>query len=90
MQEASLHDAADEEIDTMGIPVGWRECPAMGKPIFRFIPMKVPLGPHFDKIAENDRFTVQDAMLMAKSMLKDVYVDVPVEEDPSKPPEGLG
>lgn len=48
--------------------------------------MKVPLGPHFDKIAENDRFTVQDAMLMAKSMLKDVYVDVPVEEDPSKPP----
>ena len=65
---AASHDqAADDEVDDMGIPRGWRECPAMGRPIERFIPMKVPLGARFDShIAPEHRFTIDDAVAQAR------------------------
>ncbi|EFN54818.1 hypothetical protein CHLNCDRAFT_24090 [Chlorella variabilis] len=53
----------------MGIPRGWRECPAMGRPIERFIPMKVPLGARFDShIAPEHRFTIDDAVAQARKV----------------------
>ena len=41
---AGGHEELDEELDDAGIPTGWRECPAMGRPIDRFIPMKAGGG----------------------------------------------
>jgi hypothetical protein len=86
--ETGLHDQADEEIDRLGIPVGWRECPMMGRPIFRFIPMKVPLGAHFDKVlVPKDRFTVDDAINMAQAKVNGIVIDVPAppENEESEP-----
>lgn len=37
----AVYEEQDEEVDDVGIPAGWRECPAMGKPVDRFIPFKV-------------------------------------------------
>lgn len=34
-------DIADEELGDYGIPSGWKQCPAQGQPISRFIPSKV-------------------------------------------------
>lgn len=36
---------ADDELDPLGMPKGWRQCPRMGIPIDRFIPMKVCFAP---------------------------------------------
>lgn len=72
----------------MGIPVGWRECPKMGRPIFRFIPMKVPLGPQFDLVLEEkDRFTIDDAMKMAQAKVNGIEIDIPVppKDEDSEP-----
>lgn len=50
----------------------------MGRPIFRFIPMKVPLGAHFEKVVlAKDRFTADDAMIMAKAKVNGISFDVP-------------
>ena len=68
--ETALHDVLDEELDTSGIPVGWRQCPRMGAPVWRLIPMKVPLDSKFDRhVAPEDRFTVDQAKAMADAML---------------------
>lgn len=42
-QEDDEKEKADDELDAIGIPTGWRQCPRMGQPIDRFIPMKVSL-----------------------------------------------
>lgn len=87
--EAGLHDAQDEELDTLGMPVGWRSCPALGRPIWRFIPSKVPLGPHFNSaIPESDRYTVQDAVKAVENILKGVEVDVLVGPPSQQHPQG--
>ena len=71
VQESALHDAADEELDRSGIPVGWAECPSMGQPIFRFIPMKVPLAPRFDdSIPKGSQFSVEDAIREANALVE--------------------
>lgn len=69
------------------MPVGWRSCPALGRPIWRFIPSKVPLGPHFNSVVpESDRYTVQDAVVAVENILKGVEIDVltgpPTQEHP--------
>lgn len=40
-QEEEDDAQQDEELDAIGIPTGWRQCPRMGHPVDRFIPMKV-------------------------------------------------
>ena len=76
--ETGIHDALDEELDATGMPAGWVACPRMSeKPVWRFIPMKVPLGAAFDKLLpdlEKDRFSVEDAINMAKARIKDIRV----------------
>ena len=76
--ETGIHDAVDEELDATGMPAGWLACPKMSSsPVFRFIPMKVPLGAAFDKLLPDlskDRFNVEDAINMAKDVIKDVTV----------------
>ncbi len=76
--ETGIHDALDEELDATGMPAGWVACPRMSeKPVWRFIPMKVPLGAAFDKLLpdlEKDRFSVEDAINMAKARIKDIQV----------------
>ncbi|KAL6780541.1 MRCE1 [Auxenochlorella protothecoides x Auxenochlorella symbiontica] len=55
-------DIADEELGDYGIPSGWKQCPAQGQPISRFIPSKVPLGAHFDDyIPAAQRYNVDQA-----------------------------
>lgn len=67
----AVHDKVDEELDISGIPVGWRQCPRLGTPIWRLIPMKVPLDSKFnDHIAQEDRFSVKDAHRMVTDMLQ--------------------
>lgn len=39
LAELGLGLEIDEELDDKGIPTGWRECPPMGDPVDRFIPM---------------------------------------------------
>ena len=54
----------------------------MGNPIFRFIPMKVPLAPRFDTIVKpEDRFTVEDAMKMAKEKIAGITMKLPGPDD---------
>jgi mRNA-capping enzyme len=61
----------------------------MGKPIFRFIPMKVPLGPSFNSAVDpHDRFTVQDAKRMAKAKLQGIVFDEPVVNKETGEPTG--
>lgn len=74
--EAGIHDAVDEELDSSGMPAGWIACPKMGKPIWRFIPMKVPLGAAFNSLIPNpeDRFNVEDAIQEARRILQDVKI----------------
>lgn len=38
-EQRGLHAVPDDELDDVGIPKGWRECPSMGQPVDRFIPM---------------------------------------------------
>jgi mRNA-capping enzyme len=80
LPETGIHDAVDEELDASGMPAGWVACPKMSsKPIWRFIPMKVPLGAAFNSLLpdiETDRFNVEDAISMAKSMLANVRIPV--------------
>ena len=61
------------------MPVGWRRCPKMGLPVWRLIPMKVPLGPAFDRFIPDpaERFTVEDAVEMTKVLLAGREVRVP-------------
>ncbi|GAB4819049.1 hypothetical protein N2152v2_006095 [Parachlorella kessleri] len=61
----------DDELDQMGIPKGWRECPRIGKPIERFVPIKVPLGARYDKVIEpGDRFTPRQAKELADAAVQ--------------------
>ena len=74
----------DDELDTSGVPLGWRECPPMGRPIERFIPMKVPLSARFEPfIPEEQRFTIDQAVHMAKQLVAGRTYEVMV-----MPPEG--
>ncbi len=41
MQDDQEREPPDDELDNIGIPKGWRQCPRIGQPIDRFIPMKV-------------------------------------------------
>ncbi|PSC72146.1 mRNA-capping enzyme isoform X1 [Micractinium conductrix] len=90
---AGGHEELDEELDDAGIPTGWRECPAMGRPIDRFIPMKVPLGARFDPFIEpRHRFTINDAVAAAAQAVHGITYEayVPLQEndepDPAAPP----
>ena len=76
--ETGIHDAVDEELDASGMPAGWLACPKMGKPVWRFIPMKVPLGAAFNsRIADpKDRFSIEDAVDMAKGLLRGATMQV--------------
>ncbi len=65
--------------------MGWRECPKMGRPIFRFIPMKVPLGAQFDGVLDpKDRFPIDEAITMAQAKVAGITFDLPA------PPEKEG
>jgi mRNA-capping enzyme len=84
----TIHDLADEELDASGMPTGWVSCPKMATaPVWRFIPMKVPLGAAFNNLIPDpkDRFTVEDAIGMAKGLLANVKVPV-VEMSPDGRP----
>lgn len=76
--ETAIHDAVDEELDASGMPAGWLACPKMGKPVWRFIPMKVPLGAAFNGLITDprDRFSVEDAVDMVKEMLRGATMQV--------------
>jgi hypothetical protein len=57
----------------------------MGRPIFRFIPMKVPLGARFNPVLlPKDRFTVEDAMRMAQETVNGITFDVPGPPNPGE------
>lgn len=74
--ETGIHDAVDEELDASGMPAGWLSCPKMGDPLWRFIPMKVPLGAAFNPLIPDpkDRFNVEDAIDMVKKKLENIRV----------------
>lgn len=63
----------------------------MGRPIERFIPMKVPLGARFDShIAPEHRFTIDDAVAQARKVVGAMTLDVmlPPPPDAQPGPEG--
>lgn len=83
------HEELDEELDDAGIPAGWRECPPMGLPVDRFIPMKVPLGARYDRfVAEEYRFTIE--MAIEKALRRMQGRSFPVNPPPDAPlgPDG--
>ncbi|KAL4857277.1 mRNA-capping enzyme [Chlorella vulgaris] len=86
---AAAPEPADDELDDMGIPRGWRECPAMGRPIERFIPMKVPLGARFDNfIAPEHRFNIESAVELVKQRVAGLFMEQlapPAEDAPLGP-----
>lgn len=76
----------DDELDDMGVPRGWRECPPMGRPIERFLPMKVPLGAHFDRvIAPEHRFHVDAALEAAHAALAGLTYPLPQLDEAGRP-----
>lgn len=67
----------DDELDSIGIPTGWRQCPPLGQPLDRFIPIKVPLGARFDHVIKPlDRFTPAKAKEMAENLIRGQKVSV--------------
>ena len=76
----------DDELDDMGVPRGWRECPPMGRPIERFLPMKVPLGAHFDRvIAPEHRFHIDAALEAAHAALAGLTYPLPQLDEAGRP-----
>lgn len=69
-EERPAEDKQDDELDDFGIPRGWRECPCVGRPVDRFVPLKVPLGARFDAhIAPEQRFSIDAALEAAHAAL---------------------
>jgi mRNA-capping enzyme len=80
LPESRLHDdgEADDDVDCFGLPLGWRECPPLGTPVWRFIPMKTPLLDHYltGADAAAARFSVDDAKRGVDALLAGVTVPV--------------